>query len=146
MSDHAAKSARVPTAIHAVNLVALLLLGVILLFAAVVRWRDLGLLVLIAALMAGYWRFRTHPNVAAGALGLSMAVLGWILLCENIVRIDNVFGSQLTRRLTLGMRLQAYVDAHLSGPARQEFFQGCCGDPMTWHYIPGSRYRETYDC
>jgi hypothetical protein len=146
MHHHTAKSAGVPPVIHVVNLAALLLLGVILLFAAAVRWRDLGLLVLIGVLMAGYWRWRTHPNVAAGALGLSMAVLSWMLLCENIVRIDNLFGSQLTRRLTLGMRLQAYVDAHLTGPGRKEYFQPCCSDPMAWHYIPGSTYRETYDC
>jgi hypothetical protein len=135
----------VPPVIHMVNLAALLLVGLILLFAAVIKWRDLGLLLLIGVLIMGYWRFRLHPNVAAGAFGLSIAVLCWVLLCENIVRIDNLFGTQLTKQLILGMRLQAYVDDHLTGPGR-EYLQPCCGDSMTWHYTPGSTYRETYDC
>lgn len=135
----------VPPVIHMVNLATFLLVGLILLFAAVVRWRDLGLLLLIGVLIMGYWRFRTHPNVAAGALGLSIAVWCWIILGENIVRVDNLFGTQFTRQLTLGLRLQAYVDAHLTGAGRQ-YTQPCCGDPLSWNYTPGSRHRETYDC
>jgi hypothetical protein len=92
-----------------------------------------------------YWRLRTDPRVVAGYFGLSMALLGWILICENIVTIDNLFGSQISGSLRLDFRLHSYVDTTLHTKSRR-YLEPCCGDPLTWHYRPGSLYRHTFDC
>jgi hypothetical protein len=83
--------------------------------------------------------------VAAGFFGLSVGLLGWILICEHVVTIDNVFGSQISKHLTLGLRLQSYVAEALHTPDRI-YLEPCCGDPLTWRYRPGSTYRKTFDC
>jgi hypothetical protein len=41
----------------------------------------------------------------AAFFGLSLGLLGWILVCEHIVTVDNIFGSQISTRLALGLRL-----------------------------------------
>jgi hypothetical protein len=74
-----------------------------------------------------------------------MAVLIWILICENVVAIDNFLGSHITKQLTLGGRLQVYADTKLK-TAQRNYSQPCCDDPLSWHYRPGSTYRHTYDC
>jgi hypothetical protein len=136
----------VPSIIHVVNLVALLLLGIILLFGGFVSSLNVVLLLPIPVLIWIYWRFRANPNVAAAYLGLSMVVLVWILICENVVAIDNFLGSRITKQLVLGARLQVYADTKLKMAQRNYYFQPCCGDPLSWHYRPGSTYRYTYDC
>jgi hypothetical protein len=135
----------IPPIIHLVNVVALLLGGLLLLLTAVVRADQLVVLLPVLALLVVYWRLRTNPRVAAGYFGLSMALLGWILICENIVTIDNVFGSQVSGSLHLDMRLNSYVDTTLHIKARR-YFEPCCNDPLTWRYRPGSLYRYTFDC
>lgn len=136
---------RVPPIIHVVNLAALLLGGLLLLLTAVDQTYQLALLAPIPVLLAVYWRHRTDPRVAAGYFGLALTLLGWILLCEHIVLLDNALGTQISTRLSLGLRLQAYVDATLNTPGRL-YLEPCCDDPLTWHYRPGSIYRATFDC
>jgi hypothetical protein len=136
----------VPPIIHVVNLFALLLSGLILLLAAVTSVPNVVLLLPIPVLIGIYWRFRANPNVAAVYLGLSMAVLFWILICENVVAIDNLLGSRITKQLTLGARLQVYADTKLKTPQRNFYVQPCCDDPLSWHYRPGSMVRHTFDC
>ena len=135
----------IPPIVHLVNVVAVLLSGLLLLLTAVVRPYQLVVLLPVLALLVVYWRLRTDPRVAAGYFGLSMALLGWILICENIVTIDNVFGSQISGALRLDFRLHSYVDTTLHTKARR-YLEPCCGDPLTWHYRPGSLYRHTFDC
>jgi hypothetical protein len=144
----------IPPIIHLINVIALLLSGLLLLLTAVVRPYQLVVLLPVLALLVVYWRLRTDPRVAAGYFGLSMALLGWILICENIVTIDNIFGSQISGVFGrhwhpgaphLDMRLQSYVDTTLHTKARR-YLEPCCGDPLTWHYRPGSPYRHTFDC
>jgi hypothetical protein len=134
-----------PPLIHVVNVAALLLADLILLLTAVARPYQLVLLFPVLVLLVVYGRFRTNPHVAAGFFGLSMGLLGWILICEHIVTIDNAFGSQISRRLQLGLRLQSYVNDALHTPNRL-YLEPCCDDPLTWHYRPGSTYRKTFDC
>jgi hypothetical protein len=81
-----------PPIIHVVNLTTLLLLGIILLFSGFTRAPDVILLLPVPILMGIYWWFRAHPKIVAIYLGLSMAVLFWILFCENVVAIDNLLG------------------------------------------------------
>lgn len=144
MSD-LSHSRGIPPIVHLVNVVALLLSGLLLLLTAVVRPYQLVVLLPMLALVLVYWRLRTSPRVAAGYFGLSMALLGWILICENIVTIDNVFGSQISGSLRLDFRLQSYVDTTLHTRARR-YLEPCCDDPLTWRYRPGSLYRATFDC
>src|SRR5688500_8654551 len=108
----------VPPIIHIINLGALLLGGLLLLLTAVDQTYQLALLAPIPVLLAVYWRRRTDPRVAAGYFGLALTLLGWILLCEYIVLLDNALGTQISRRLSLSLRLQAYVDAALDTPGR----------------------------
>jgi uncharacterized MnhB-related membrane protein len=146
MTMHERSPARgVPPIIHIVNLTALLLGGLILLLTAVNQTYHLVFLAPLPVLLAVYWRRRKDSRVAAGAFGLALALLGWILLCEHIVLLDNALGTQISRRLSLGLRLQAYVDATLDTPGRL-YLEPCCDDPLTWHYRPGSIHRETFDC
>jgi hypothetical protein len=135
----------IPPVLHVVNVVALLLGGLILLLTAVVRAYQLVVLLPVLALLVAYWHLRAIPHVAAGYFGLSMGLLGWILVCENIVTIDNVFESQISQSLPLDLRLQSYVDTTLHTKARR-YLEPCCNDPLTWHYQPGSSYRVTFDC
>jgi hypothetical protein len=83
--------------------------------------------------------------VVAAFFGLSLGLLGWILICEHIVTVDNIFGSRFSQRLTLGLRLQSFVADTLHTPDRIHL-EPCCNDPLTWHYRPGSTYRKTFDC
>jgi hypothetical protein len=131
--------------IHIVNVVALLLAGLIVLLAAVIRPYQLTLLIPVLVLLVVYRRYQTNPRVVAAFFGLSLGLLGWILVCEHIVTVDNIFGSQISTRLTLGLRLQSYVADNLHTPTRT-YIEPCCGDPLTWHYRPGSTYRKTFDC
>jgi hypothetical protein len=144
MPEHPRNKAS-PPLIHVVNVVALLLAGLILLLTAVARPYQLVLLLPVLVFLVVYGRFRTNPHVAAGFFGLSVGLLGWILICEHIVTIDNVFGSQISKHLTLGLRLQSYVAEALHTPDRI-YLEPCCGDPLTWRYRPGSTYRKTFDC
>jgi hypothetical protein len=145
MTTTSPRPLQVPLLIHVVNVVALLVLGVIVLLAGVVSVKSFLLLVPILGLLLVYWRFRRSLNVAAVYLGISLSVIGWIVLCENIVRIDNLTGLGLTDRLTLGLRLRTYVDEHLTREGRN-YRQPCCHDPLVWNYQPGSTHQWTYDC
>jgi hypothetical protein len=135
---------RVPPILHVMNLAALLCGGLLLLLTAVNQTYHLVFLAPWPVLLAVYWRRRTDPRVAAGCFGLALVLLSWILLCEHIVWLDNALGTQISTRLSLGLRLQAYVDATLDTPGRL-YLEPCCDDLLTWHYRPGSRYRETFD-
>src|SRR5215510_2978231 len=95
--------------IHVVNVIALLLGGTILLLTAVVRTYQLIILVPVLGLLVVYWRLRTHPRVVAWYFGMALALLSWILICEHIVTLDNVLGTQISSRLSLGLRLETYV-------------------------------------
>jgi hypothetical protein len=135
----------IPPSIHVVNILALLLSGLILLLTAVVRAYQLVVLLPMLVLLVVYWRFRTNPRVVACYFGVSLGLLGWILICEHIVTIDNIFESQISQSLPLDFRLGSYVDTTLHTKARR-YLEPCCNDPLTWHYQPGSRYRTTFDC
>jgi hypothetical protein len=135
----------IPPFLHVVNVGALLLMGLLLLLTAVVRASQLVVLAPVLILLGVYGRFRAHPRVAAGYFGLALGLLGWILLCEHIVTVDNVFGTLISQRLNLGLRLQAYVARTLRTPDRL-YLEPCCDDPLTWHYRPGSLYRKRFDC
>jgi hypothetical protein len=132
--------------LHVINLAALLTLSVILLFAATVR--PFQAIVVLPVLVLGvfYWQFREKQNVVACYFGLSLSVLVWIVLCENIVRIDNLLGTQITRRLPLGYELQVHVDRINFGRARLYRLEPCCGDVTSFRYPPGSRVRGNFDC
>jgi hypothetical protein len=135
----------IPSLIHVVNVGSLLLAGLILLLTVVVRAYQLVVLLPIVVAAMVYWYLRSNPRVAAGYFGLSMALLCWVIICENIVTIDNTLGSQISRSLRLDLRLQSYVDATLRNRERK-YLVPCCDDPLTWHYQPGSFYRESFDC
>ena len=92
-----------------------------------------------------YWRCRANPRVMASFFGISLGLLTWILICEHIVTIDNVLGSQISKRLSVGLRLQSYIARTLNTPDRL-YLEPCCNDPLTWHYRPGSTYRKVFDC
>jgi hypothetical protein len=145
MKHESSRHQGVPLIIHVVNVGALLLGSLILLLTAVVKANQLVVLlpVLLAAVL--YWRLRANPRVAAGYFGLSMVLFGWILICENIVTIDNALGSQISQSLRLDLRLHSYVDTNLRTRVRK-YLASCCDDPLTWHYQPGSLYRTTFDC
>jgi hypothetical protein len=146
MTMHERSPARgVPPIIHIVNLAALLLGSLLLLLTAVAQTYQLALLAPMPVLLVVYWRSRKDPRVAAGYFGIALALLGWILLCEHIVLLDNSLGTQISTRLSLSLRLQAYVDATLDTPGRL-YLEPCCDDPLAWHYRPGSLYRATFDC
>jgi hypothetical protein len=144
MQEHP-RSKESPLLIHVVNVVALLLAGLILLLTAVAKAYQMVLLVPVLVLLVVYWRGRTNPRVVAGYFGLSIGLLSWILICEHIVTIDNVFGSQISQHLSVGLRLESYVDDALRTPDRL-YLEPCCDDPLTWHYLPGSTYRKIFDC
>jgi hypothetical protein len=138
-------SQRLPPILHLVNVVALLIGGLILLLAAVVSAYQMVVLVPVLILLVVYWRFRTDPRVAVGYFGIALGLLGWILICEHIVTVDNVLGTLISQRLDLGLRLQSYVADTLRTPGRI-YLEPCCDDPLTWHYRPGSTYRKSFDC
>jgi hypothetical protein len=127
------------------NVVALLFGGLILLLTAVAKAYQLVVLLPVLVLVVGYWRLRAHPQVTAVYFGLSLALLGWIVICENIVTLDNIFNSQISSHPQLDFRLQSYVETNLHTRARR-YLEPCCNDPLTWHYRPGSLYRATFDC
>jgi hypothetical protein len=135
----------VPRAIHVLNLSALVALSAILLPAAVVRFYQLAILVPIFSLLfILYWLLRRKLTVVACGLGFAVSLGLWIVVCENVVHIDNVFGTRITRNLSLSPRLMSYAARTLR--ARAAIYQECCNDPLTYHYKPNSTYRNTYDC
>jgi hypothetical protein len=85
-----------------------------------------------------------NQNVVAGYFALSMSLAAWIVLCENIVSIDNLLGSRITSKLRLSLRLQAYVDANITN--RAHYIQECCNDTLSYNFKPGSIHRMAYDC
>ena len=135
---------KVPFVIHLSNLAGLLALGLILLLSLVVRPWHLVFLAPVLLLLILYLLGRGNPNVVAGYFALSIFVAAWILLCENIVRIDNLLGTRITSQLRLSMRLQSYVDANIK--RRDNYIEACCNDTLSYHHKPGSIYRITYDC
>jgi hypothetical protein len=144
MPEHPRHKA-IPLPIHIVNVVALLLAGLILLLTAVAHAYQVVVLVPVLILLVVYWRFRADPRVAAGYFGIAVGLLGWILICEYIVSLDNLLGSQISRRLGVGVRLQSYIADTLRTPDRL-YLEPCCDDPLTYRYQPGSTYRKTFDC
>lgn len=144
MPEHA-RTPALPLPIHIVNLSALLLGGVLLLLTAVTRTYQLLVLLPVLGLLVAYWRLRRHPEVVAGFFGMALALLGWVLLCEHIVLLDTVLGTQISRHLRVGVRLATEVLRRLPA-AEQSDNVACCDDLLMWHYRPGSRYRTTFDC
>jgi len=141
-----ARTHATPLLIHSVNISALLLGGMILLLTAVTKPAQLLLLLPVLVLLGVYGRYWRHPSVVAGYFGMALALGVWILLCEHIVLLDQVLGTQLSKHLLLGARLATYVHKTLTPPDTQADMEPCCNDPLTWHYRPGSRYRATFDC
>jgi hypothetical protein len=136
---------KVPHAIHVLNLSALVVLSVILLPAAVVRFYQLAILVpILSLLIILYWLLRKKSTVVACCLAFSVSLGLWIVICENMVHIDNLFGTRITRNLSLSPRLMSYLSAKLR--ARAGIYQQCCNDPLSYHLKPNSTYRNTYDC
>lgn len=144
MQEHP-RTNQIPLLIHLVNVSALLLGGVLLLLTGVTRTYQLLLLGPVVGLLVVYWRLRHHPSVVAGYFGMALALLAWIVFCEHIVTFDKVFGTRISEHLRLGVRLRTYVLRTLP-TEEQKDLEACCGDPLTWHYRPGSRYRTTFDC
>lgn len=136
----------VPPLVCNINLAVLGLLSVIVVPAAVVRQEQLfGLLALLMLLFAVCWMFRHDAGTMSAFMVLSLSVVLWILVCENIVRIDNILGTQLSRNLHLGMRLQSFVKENIESH-KHHFIQACCNDSLSYNYMPGSIHRATYDC
>jgi hypothetical protein len=139
--------AGIPLLIHVLNFAGLVALGSILLMSSVFRMYQL--VALVAALCVAlvvYWRFRSNPNVIAVYFAISVSVVFWILLCENVVAVDNLLGTQISTNLPVGFALQAYIGDHLNSLPRRRLRQPCCNDTLTYNLKPGSRHRETYDC
>src|SRR5262245_11971959 len=130
---------------HVINVCALLLGGALLLLTAVQRTAELIVLIPALALLALYWHFRARPIVVASFFGMAMALVLWILVCENIVLLDRALGTRFSTRLQLSPRLASYVLSSLPTEDRREL-EPCCSDPLMWRYRPGSRYRATFDC
>ena len=136
---------RIPFVIQGINVGGLVLLGLLLVPAAVVRLDQLlVVLPVFVLLIAVYWVFRNNTTASALYFTLSITLGLWIILCENIVFIDNLLGSHITGELSLGIRLQDFAKTHLKD--QTQFRQGCCGDPLSFNYKPGSLYKRTYDC
>jgi hypothetical protein len=76
-----------PRLLHIINVCALLLGGALML-TAINRTAQLIILVPALALLALYWHFRARPIVVALFFGMAMALVLWILVCENIVLLD----------------------------------------------------------
>ena len=134
----------VPAIVHVVNVVGLVVGTVILFFTFINLSYQLLVFVPMVGVVWTYWRQRKNPRVVAVYFGISMALLAWILICEHLVPIDNLLGTRISERLRLGVDLETYVLRNLHNrPADHE---SCCGDSLTWHYRPGSRYRFAYDC
>jgi hypothetical protein len=130
--------------LNTLNLVALLACGVILIAAAAVRRYQLEILLpIIVVVITVYWLLRKKTGIVACGLGISICLGGWILFCENIVRIDNLLGTRLLLNLHLGPRLMSYA-AHTVKGAKA--YRECCGDSLTYNLTPGSNYTDTYDC
>ena len=109
----AKKTAQRPLVLlHILNFVGLFTLGILLLGVAI---RPYQLVLLLPVLLLGilYWRFRGNPDVVAWYFALSLSVGFWIVICENIVTIDNALGTRISARLELGMKLHSYVDANI---------------------------------
>ena len=136
---------KIPWLIHSVNISAVLLVGGLLLLTAVARTSQLIVLVPVLGLLVVYWRLGKHPAVAAWYFAMALALLGWILLCEQIMTLDKVLGTHISPHLHLGVRLATSVLRTLPTENKREV-EACCNDPLTWHYRPGSRYRNTFDC
>ena len=123
----------------------LALLGLILVPSVAVRPSQLVYVLPIPfALIVLYLVFQQKPTVSALYLALSVSLILWITICENIVSIDNVLGTHVTAQLQLGLRLKAFAKDNLKH--QDKFREVCCGDPLSWHYKPGSVYRAIYDC
>jgi len=136
---------QVPIVIRGVNLVALALLGFLLIPTAVVRLEQLiVVLPALLLLICAYWVFQNNPIVSAIYFALSLSLVLWIVICENIVLVDNALGSHITGQLELGMRLKSFAKNNLKH--QNQFRQECCGDPLSYNYKPGSVYRLIYDC
>jgi hypothetical protein len=141
------KRTGMPLLIHVLNIAGLITLAAILLMSSVFRLHQFVALVLtLVAVVVVYWRFRSSPNVIAVYLALSVSVAFWIVLCENVVSVDNTLGTRISTNLPVGFKLQAYIGDHLNSLPRRRLLQPCCHDSLTYNLKPGSRHRETYDC
>jgi hypothetical protein len=139
--------AGIPLLIHVLNVAGLMTLGSILLMTSVFRlYQFVALALILVAAVVVYWRFRSNPNVIAFYFALSVSVAFWIVLCENVVAVDNILGTRISTNLPVGFKLQAYIGDHLNSLPRRRLLQPCCNDSLTYNLKPGSRHRETYDC
>jgi hypothetical protein len=141
-----ARKSGVPVFVHLLNLLALVVLAAILVLSTVIQAYHLIVLLPILGLGVFYWRLRSTPAVAACYLSLSLAVGLWIVICENIVTVDNLFKTRITSKLDLGAKLLVYASDNLATASKTRLRQSCCNDPMSYHLRPGSIHRETYDC
>jgi len=135
----------VPALIRVLNFIGLALFGIVLVPAAVVRLEQLiVVLPVLVSLIGIYWVFQANPTISSLYLSLSLSLVGWVLICENIISIDNTLGTHVTGNLELGMRLKRLAKNTLKN--QNQFRKQCCGDPLSYNYRPGSAYRLTYDC
>jgi hypothetical protein len=142
----AVDTSRLKTVMLAMNLTALFILNLLILISAVITPRHFVIPLTILVISILYWLLRNNQNVVAFYFGLSFATVFWIIICENIVTVDNVLGTGITRNLTLGPELSAYADVNLRSETGRKHFHQCCNDPLSFNLRPGSTYRHTYDC
>jgi len=134
-----------PVFIRTLNVVGLLLLVCLLVPTTVVRPEQLMIVVPVLVVVVGiYWKYQDSPTITRLFFSLTLSLVLWIVLCENIVYVDNLLGSHVTADLNLGMQLQDYAKRNLKN--QNQYRQNCCGDPLSFHYKPGTLYKRTYDC
>jgi hypothetical protein len=130
--------------VQVINVGGLVALGLVIIPAGSVKtYQFVALVSLLFLMCVLYYLFRRSRDVHAVFFGVSVGVILWITACENIVWLDNLVGTHVSSELGLGLRLELFVRDNLK---RQHLSREvCCGDPLSFHYTPGTRCTITYD-
>jgi hypothetical protein len=129
--------------IDVVNLSALLTLGSILLLTSINMVYQFVILLPILALIILYCICHNNKNIIAYFCSLSLLMLLWVVICENVVYIDNLLGTRITTQLRLSWRLEHFID---TAQRRASIFQQCCNDALSYNRKAGWIARSSYDC
>ena len=129
--------------IDVVNLSALLTLGIILLLTSIARVYQFVILLPILALIILYLIFHKNKNIIAYFFSLSLIMILWVIICENVVYIDNLLGTHIITQLSLSWRLQHFID---TSRRRESILQQCCNDSLSYNRKAGWIARSSYDC
>lgn len=137
---------RIPSLLHTVNAVGFLSFLTIIFFGTTEREAWLALSIVLGGAFISlylYYRLRSSYKVVSAVFSFSLCIFMYVAFAESIFFIENITGIGISRRISMGIKLQQRAVRELK--KKDDVFELAGKDPLFYHRVPGSIHRYQYD-